>query len=61
MLKTRVVRLGGPEVHGHLGARAKDGAGGVLVRMLRDSSSAPMLNQRRRKKTVLDVIQCLRA
>ena len=61
MLKTRAVRIGGPKVHHHLRARAGNKAGGDLVHMYRDTSVAPILSQRRRLQSVLDVIQGIRA
>ena len=56
-----VVHLGGPEVHRHLRARAGDSDDGSLVHSYIDSTIAPMLNQWRRLKSVLDVIQGVRA
>ena len=61
LLKTRVVRLGDPEAHNHLRARAGDRAEGSLVHMYRDCSIAPILFQRRRLKSVFVLFQGSRA
>ena len=52
MLKTRAFRKGGPKVHHHLRARAGESADGDLVHMYRDSTIAPILNQRRGLQSV---------
>ena len=54
--KTWVIRSGGPQVHNHLRARA-----GSMVHMYRNRSIAPLLNQRRRLKSALDVLQSIRS
>ena len=58
---TWVIRSGGPQVHNHLRARAGDSADGGMVHMYRDRSIARILNQRRRLKSVLDVLQGIRS
>ena len=61
MLQNGSVRLGGPEVHNTLRARAGDDANGMLVYIYRDSSISLVLNWRRKLKTFLVVIQGIRA
>ena len=61
MLKTRAVQMGGAKVHHHLRSRSGDRVDGDLVHMYRDSSIAPILNQRRRLQSVPGVTQGIRA
>ena len=60
LLKTRSVRLGRPKVHSIFCAWASADADGSVVHMYRDSSVAPILNQRRKLKNVLDDMQGMR-
>ena len=57
----RSVLLGRPNVQNTLRSRTGDDAHGMLLHMHRGSSISPILNQRRRLTTVLDVIQGIRA
>ena len=57
MLKTRVSALAAPK---YMTPGCSCCGDGSLVHMYRDSSIAPNLNQRRRLKTVLDVLQSVR-